>query len=92
MRDREGDFIIRGGHGTISACTLPPWTPSDVVERMNDTFGEMLRKDLMTLMDESMDTHSYFRNRRKSTGSETLSLDSSEGSGVLRQDFTKKTQ
>jgi hypothetical protein len=91
MRDRHGDFSVRGSHGTISACTLPPWTPSDIVERMNDRFGEMLIQDLGTLMDKD---RSRFRNRSRTTGSERLSLDSSEGSsgGFLRQFFPQRTR
>ena len=93
MRDHERDFFVRGNHGTISACTLPPWTPSAIVERMNDSFGEILRQDLVTLMDQSKDTRRSFRNRCNSTGSEMLSIDSSEGSGggFLHQIFPRKT-
>ena len=67
---------MRGSHGAISGCTLPPWTPSDIVDLMNERFGAILRQDLLTLMNPG-----HFRNRCKSTGSETLSLDSYEGSG-----------
>ncbi|KAF8952139.1 hypothetical protein BDZ97DRAFT_1745881 [Flammula alnicola] len=80
MKDRKGDFFVRGSHGTVSACTLPLWTPSNIVDSMNERFGLMLRQDLVTLMNEDK-AKSRFRDRCKSTGSETLSLDSSEGSG-----------
>lgn len=77
MRNRNESFIVRGNHNTISGCTLPPWTPSGIVGSMNETFGLMLRQYLVTLMKES----ERVRSRCKSTGSETLSIDSSEGSG-----------
>jgi len=67
---------VRGSHGAVSGCTLPLWTPSDIVDSMNEKFGLILRQDLVTLMNGRR-----IRNRCKSTGSETLSLDSSEGSG-----------
>ena len=57
------------------------WTPSDIVDSMNERFGLMLRQDLMTLMNEGKAKSTCFRNHCKSTGSVTLSLDSSEGSG-----------
>lgn len=75
MKKREGEFVVRGNHGTVSGCTLPLWTPSDIVDSMNERFGQILRQDLVTLRNGPL------RNRCKSTGSETLSLDSSEGSG-----------
>jgi hypothetical protein len=43
---------------------------------MNEKFGHILIQDLVTLMNGR-----EVRNRCKSTGSETLSLDSLEGSG-----------
>ena len=57
------------------------WTPSDIVDSMNERFGLMLRQDLVTLMNEGKAKSTCFKNRCKSTYSETLSLDSSEGSG-----------
>jgi hypothetical protein len=80
MKDRDGQFTVRGSHGRISGCTLPPWTPSDIVDSMNEYFGAILREDLVTLMDSDLDSH-HFRNRCKSTGSDTLSLDSYDGIG-----------
>lgn len=76
MQDRPGEFLIRGSHGTVSPCTLPLWTPSNVVDSMNQRFGLMLRQDLVTLMDEEA-----VKSRRATTipEAETLSLDSSEG-------------
>ena len=76
MKDRDGQFTVRGSHARISGCTLPPWTPSDIVDSMNDDFGAILREDLVTFMDSL-----HFRNRCKSTGSDTLSLDSYDGLG-----------
>jgi len=81
MKEREEEFFVRGSHGTVSACTLPLWTPSNIVDSMNESFGLMLRQDLVTLMNEDRAKSTCFRNCCKSTGSETLSLDSSEGSG-----------
>lgn len=47
------------------------------MDSMNAKFGQMLREDLSTLMKESR----RVRSRCKSTGSDTLSIDSSEVSG-----------
>lgn len=70
-------FIVRGSHSVISACTLPPWASPSVVDSMVETFGAMLRQDLVTLMD-NMATSGFNRNRSHSTGSDTLSVDSSD--------------
>jgi hypothetical protein len=75
---RKREILIRGNHGTVSACTLPPWTPIDIVESMNAAFALRLRQDLVTLMEDL--ERSKRRNRCTSTGSETLSLDSAAGS------------
>lgn len=44
------DFVVRGNFGTVTACSLPPWTPSHIVDSMNEIFGLTLRKDLVTFM------------------------------------------
>ena len=85
MKNRKEEFLVRGNHSTISACTLPPWIPSEIVDTMNETFGALLRSDLVALMHEN---NTCFRNRCNSTGSETLSLDSSAGSDM---EFTHQT-
>ena len=46
-------FIIKGSHTCISACTLPTWLPTDIVNSMNQEFGSVLREELITLMEQS---------------------------------------
>ncbi|KJA24847.1 hypothetical protein HYPSUDRAFT_200120 [Hypholoma sublateritium FD-334 SS-4] len=43
-------FLTRGSHPNISACTLPLWTPTNIVDDMNLTFGTILRKDLINII------------------------------------------
>jgi hypothetical protein len=38
-----------GSHRTIYPCSLPPWMPVDVVQKMVDIFGAMLREILQEL-------------------------------------------
>ncbi|KAF9485151.1 hypothetical protein BDN70DRAFT_871529 [Pholiota conissans] len=45
-------FAIRGNHGTISGCSLPPWTPDRFVAAMNARLGSILRQGLIALMQE----------------------------------------
>lgn len=77
MNDWAGGkpFIVRGAHSVISACTLPPWTPSEVVDRMNTYFGMMLRQDLVDLrekINKSGPSEIIPRDRSASTGSFVL--------------------
>ena len=68
-------FIAQGVHSTLSPCTLPPWTASQVVDEMIKKFGAKLREDLLAL-EQSMKTegNTFFRrNRSDSTGSNSLS-------------------
>ena len=46
-------FIIKGSHTCISACTLPTWLPTDIVDSMNQEFRSVLREELITLMKRS---------------------------------------
>ena len=55
----------------MTACTLPPWLPADIVDSMNQFFGEELRKALVKLMNESP-----LRRRSASTGSQRISFES----------------
>ncbi|KJA15940.1 hypothetical protein HYPSUDRAFT_47888 [Hypholoma sublateritium FD-334 SS-4] len=48
------EFAIQGSHSVISACTLPPWTPSDVVDKMIHYFAAMLRRDLIALRQKTI--------------------------------------
>lgn len=70
-------FVTRGSHSVITACTLPPWTPSAIVDAMVKHFSAMLRRDLITLKAKG-----FKRSRSNSTGSDSLSRcsdDSHEG-------------
>ena len=77
LKGTKDPFIVRGAHGTVSACTLPPWIPEQVVDLMNMHFGDLLRKELGKLMAQTV-----HRNRTRSTGSERLSLDSTRSESV----------
>ena len=69
-------FIAQGVHSTLSPCTLPPWTASQVVDEMIKKFGAKLREDLLALeQDMKKDGSTFFRrNRANSTGSDSLSV------------------
>jgi hypothetical protein len=66
-------YIVIGSHSTISACTLPPWLPAQIVDSMNQVFGGMLRDELVKLMRPTL-----VRSRATSTGSRRISSDSAE--------------
>jgi len=68
-RGRSQQFIIRGSHNTITACTLPTWLPANIVDSMNDFLGGLLRNELIKIMGGS---HILPR-RAESTGSHRLS-------------------
>ena len=68
-------FIVRGSHSTITACTLPPWTPSEIVDEMIQHYAALLRNDLIQLKrstEASSNKPGYLRNHSASTGSTTL--------------------
>ncbi|EDR03278.1 uncharacterized protein LACBIDRAFT_331732 [Laccaria bicolor S238N-H82] len=50
MIGSKDDFMVQGNFGTVTACSLPPWTPSHIVDLMNQKLGLMLRQDLVTFM------------------------------------------
>jgi len=79
MSRRGENFVVRGNHGRISACSLPPWTPSNIVDMMNTMFGQLLLEDILALIRESK---GFSRDRCRSTGSDSLSIDSSEGASL----------
>lgn len=82
MKGRKENFVVRGNHGRIFSCSLPPWTPSNIVEMMNTMFGGLLLQDLAALKKQS--SGPVFRDRCRSTGSDSLSIDSSEGGRLLK--------
>jgi hypothetical protein len=67
-------FVVRGSHGTVTACTLPTWLPASIVDLMNQHFGALLRREIVDLMGNTK----LSRQRALSTGSERLSSDSVE--------------
>jgi len=79
LRPRDDQFLVRGRHGKISACTLPPWTPSLIVDNMNLKFGTILLQDLNSFMDKVNGIQGHALECSNSTGSGTLSLDSDGG-------------
>jgi len=73
-------FITRGFHHTITACTLPIWTPESIVDLMITYFGSILRAELVHLLENPQS----FRSRAHSTGS-NISYDSSDGQNPVHQ-------
>ena len=69
-KDEEQPFLVKGTHSTVTACTLPPWLPSDVVDRMNQIFGGQLREELIKIFKSPLT-----RSRSLSTGSRRISSD-----------------
>lgn len=73
---QDDKFLVRGRHPNVTGCSLPPWTPPDIVKEMNLAFGGQLRMDLIALLQ----AEDYFqRPRASSIASESLSVDSNEG-------------
>jgi hypothetical protein len=89
LRPGHDQFLVRGRHGKISACTLPPWTPSLIVDSMNFKFGTMLVQDLNFLKDQVNGIQGRALERSISSGSGTLSVDSDEGrsDGPIRGNY-----
>ena len=46
-------FIIKGSHTWILTCTLSTWLTTGIVDAMNEEFGNVLREELVTLMEWS---------------------------------------
>ena len=67
-------ILVHGGHSSITPCTLPPWTPPEVVNKMIKHFGHMLREDLLMLRKQMLDSsrQGFLRRRSDSTGSTIL--------------------
>ena len=53
LTDINQPFIVRGSHNTVTACSLPIWTPEHIVDLMNEAFGSQLRQELIDFMDRS---------------------------------------
>ena len=88
MIGSKDDFVVRGNFGTVTACSLPPWTPSHIVDLMNEKLGLMLRQDLVTFMAlDNANTRLRGHHINTSTSSEAISVDSAEGLGGLVPQF-----
>ena len=74
LADEPMRYIVIGSHTTVSACTLPPWLPAQIVDSMNQFFGGKLQEELVKLMRPTLT-----RSRSTSTGSRRISSDSAEG-------------
>ena len=70
-------FVFRGSHSAISACTLPTWLPIDVIDDTAKIFGAQLREDLVKLAGRQ---NIQKQGRPKTSQSDTLSMDSNDGS------------
>ena len=71
-------FIFRGFHSTISTCTLPIWLPNDVIVSVAKNFGTQLKADLVKLVRRR--ESDVLPSRPKTAQSDTLSMDSKDGS------------
>ncbi|KIJ89769.1 hypothetical protein K443DRAFT_126671 [Laccaria amethystina LaAM-08-1] len=60
-------IVTPGFHNTITSCTLLEWTPEFLVDHMNITFGQLLRKELAKLSREVILQN--YRSHRQSSGS-----------------------
>lgn len=56
---------MKGSHGTVTACTLPMWLPTHIIDIMVADFGTQLRNELVNLMSLT----GQWRKRSASTGS-----------------------
>lgn len=65
-------FVVKGFHGTVTACTLPAWLPEPQVRKMNSYFGAELRAQLVNLISRP----DLLRKRVPSSGSRGASIDS----------------
>ena len=70
MQDLQ-PFIIKGFHSTVSACTLPSWLPSFIIDSMILHFATELRQEFIDLKN----CHKLLRDRVDSTGLQEISID-----------------
>jgi hypothetical protein len=89
---KEEQFVVQGFHSIISVCTLPPWTPSLVVDLMIKVFAKILREDLITLKTSVEASGGFSRNCSGSTGSDTLSINSTDSYKAVSQDISGSFQ
>ena len=76
--DEEQPFLVKGSHSMVTACTLPPWLPSDIVDKMNQIFGGQLNLELIKLCKSPL-----MQNHSSSTGSWRISSDIGHGVGGI---------
>ena len=48
--DDHDDFLARGMHNTITACTLPMWTPPELRNKIIKINADALKQELITLV------------------------------------------
>jgi hypothetical protein len=89
---KEEQFVVRGSHSIISACTLPPWTLSPVVDLMIKVFAKILREDFITLKTNVEASGGFSWNCSGSTGSDTLSINSTDSYKAVSQDVSGSFQ
>jgi len=51
LRRLPSDFIIRGDHSTLYPVELPPWLPTDTLEKMVHLFKLYLYRELVAMKD-----------------------------------------
>lgn len=77
LKSREDgkEFVVKGCHCTVTACSLAEWLHDDVVNYMNGHFGRLLRKELVHFLSRP----ELQLNRVDSSGSKGASVHSSQG-------------
>jgi hypothetical protein len=69
--DGHDDFLARGMHNTITACTLPMWTPPELRDKIIKINADALKQELIILVQREH----VQRLRRGSVGSQGFDLD-----------------
>jgi hypothetical protein len=54
-------FMVTGQHNTVASCSLPEWLPSDVIYHMILKFGDLLREELVQLMNRTEELRTWGR-------------------------------
>ena len=53
-KNPQHSCLVRGSHTRISACSLPPWIPENILNKMLKYFGGQLRMALSALLSNSV--------------------------------------
>jgi hypothetical protein len=58
LQERRGGnrFFVKRTHGTVYPCTLPPWLPREVIEKMVSRYRNRLKRELNSLLYRTEDS------------------------------------